>query len=62
MLTLNRHTSQSTIIKDINSYECLNAKALVQYIDNFINIDVLLVCTSSINFKPLGLLEYYLGI
>ena len=29
-LTLNRHTSQSTIIKDINIYESLNAKALIQ--------------------------------
>ena len=29
-LTLNRHTSRSTIIKDINIYEFLNAKALIQ--------------------------------
>ena len=29
-LTLNRHTSQSTIIKELNIYECLNAKALIQ--------------------------------
>ena len=29
-LTLNRHTSQSTIIKDINIYEFLNAKALIK--------------------------------
>jgi len=29
-LTLDRHTSQSTIIKDINIYEFLNAKALIQ--------------------------------
>jgi len=28
ILTLNGHTSQSTIIKDINIYEFLNAKAL----------------------------------
>ena len=29
-LTLNRPTSQSTIIKDINIYEFLNAIALIQ--------------------------------
>jgi len=51
---LNRHTSQSTIIKDINIYEFLDAKALIQYIDNFINRDVVLVCTSSINVETLG--------
>ena len=56
-LTLNRHTSQSTIIKDINIYEFVNAKTLMQSIDNFINRYMLLVCTSSINFKTLGLLE-----
>jgi len=28
-LTLNRRTSQSTIIKDINIYEFLKAKALI---------------------------------
>ena len=29
-LTLNRPTSQSTIIKDLNIYEFINAKALIQ--------------------------------
>jgi len=48
---------QSTIIKDINIYEFLNAKVLIQYIDNLINRDVLLVCTSSINFKTRSKLE-----
>jgi len=61
-LTLNRPTSQRTIIQDINIYEFLNAKALIQKIDTFINRDILLVCTSSINFKTLVLLEYYFGI
>ena len=40
-LTLNSHKSQSTIIKNINIYEFLNAKAFIQWIDNFINRDVL---------------------